>query len=382
MKTLKHPSYTYRKGGVYYFSKVVPQDLADFYAKPRIVRSLRTKSLSHAKTASRSLSARLEDYWLGLRLQRTDVPAAHLLVIPREQLDSNLPTIEDALELYLSVKGQSKGKLFFSHAKRNVSYVITCLGSRPLNCYSSADAATFRQWLSEKGLGSTSVIRVFSVIKAIVNFCIKERGLDCKNAFSGVYLPSENNKKRYPIKDTKLKRLQRECVLLDDDIRWLVALVSDSGMRLSEAVGLLGDDLVLDAEQPHINLIKHPHRRLKTDASERIIPLVGCSLWAAKRIKENTSSRFCFPRYFSQTNCNSNSASAAINKWIKTIVGSEGVIHGLRHGFRDRLRAVEAPVDMIDQLGGWSLRSVGQGYGDGYPLDLLHRWMDKIVIKE
>lgn len=51
----------------------------------------------------------------------------------------------------------------------------------------------------------------------------------------------------------------------------------------------------------------------------------------------------------------------------------EGVIHGLRHGFRGRLRAVEAPVDMIDQLGGWSLRSIGQGYGDGYPLDLLHR---------
>ena len=382
MKTLKHPSYTYRKGGVYYFSKVVPQDLADFYAKPRIVRSLRTKSLSHAKTASRSLSARLEDYWLGLRLQRADVPAAHLLVVPREQLDSKLPTIEDALELYLSVKGQSKDKLFFSHAKRNVSYVVSCLGSRPLDCYSSADAATFRQWLSDKGLGNTSVIRVFSVIKAIINFCIKEQGLDCKNAFSGVYLPSENNKKRYPIKDTKLKRLQRECVLLDDDIRWLVALVSDSGMRLSEAVGLLGDDLVLDAEQPHINLIKHPHRRLKTDASERIIPLVGCSLWAAKRIKENTSSRFCFPRYCSEANCNSNSASAAINKWIKTISGPNAVIHGLRHGFRDRLRAVEAPVDMIDQLGGWSLRTVGQGYGDSYPLDLLLRWMEKIVITE
>ena len=379
MKTLKHPSYTYRKGGVYYFSKVVPQDLADFYAKPRIVRSLRTKSLSHAKTASRSLSARLEDYWLGLRLQRADVPAAHLLVVPREQLDSKLPTIEDALELYLSVKGQSKDKLFFSHAKRNVSYVVSCLGSRPLDCYSSADAATFRQWLSDKGLGNTSVIRVFSVIKAIINFCIKEQGLDCKNAFSGVYLPSENNKKRYPVKGSKLKTLQRECVLLDDDIRWLVALISDSGMRLSEAVGLLVDDIVLDADQPHINLTIHPHRRLKTDASERIIPLVGCSLWAAKRIKENTSSRFCYPRYCNEANCNSNSASAAINKWIKTIIGSDAVIHGLRHGFRDRLRAVEAPVDMIDQLGGWSLRSVGQGYGDGYPLELLYRWMSKMV---
>jgi len=248
-----------------------------------------------------------------------------------------------------------------------------------LDCYSSADAATFRQWLSDKGLGSTSVIRVFSVIKAIINFCIKEQGLDCKNAFSGVYLPFENNKKRYAVKGSKLKTLQRECVSLDDDIRWLFALISDSGMRLSEAVGLLVDDIVLDADQPHINLTIHPHRRLKTDASERIIPLVGCSLWAAKRIKENTSSRFCYPRYCNEANCNSNSASAAINKWIKTIIGSDAVIHGLRHGFRDRLRAVEAPVDMIDQLGGWSLRSVGQGYGDGYPLELLYRWMSKMV---
>ena len=380
MKTLKHPSYTYTKGGIYYFSKVVPQDLAALYAKPRIIKSLRTKSLSHARTASRSLLARLEDYWLGLRLQRTDVPAAHLLVVPKAQLDSSFPTIEDALELYLAVKGQSKGKLFFSHARRNISYVIACLGSRPLDCYSSADAATFRQWLIDKKLSNTSLVRIFGVVKAVVNFSIKEQGLECKNSFSGVYIPAENNKKRYSVKGKELKSLQDECVLLDDDIRWLVALISDTGMRLSEAVGLLVDDLVLDSEQPHIKLVLHPHRRLKTGASERTIPLVGCSLWAAKRIKENSSSKFCFSRYCTDNNCNSNSASAAINKWIKKVISSEAVIHGLRHGFRDRLRAAEAPMDMIDQLGGWSLRSVGQGYGDGYQLDLLHRWMEKIVL--
>ena len=380
MKTLKHPSYTYTKGGIYYFSKVVPQDLAALYAKPSIIKSLRTKSLSHARTASRSLLARLEDYWLGLRLQRTDVPAAHLLVVPKAQLDSSFPTIEDALELYLAVKGQSKGKLFFSHARRNISYVIACLGSRPLDCYSSADAATFRQWLTDKKLSNTSLARIFGVVKAVVNFSIKEQGLECKNAFSGVYIPAENNKKRYSVKGKELKSLQDECVLLDDDIRWLVALISDTGMRLSEAVGLLVDDLVVDSEQPHIKLVLHPHRRLKTGASERTIPLVGSSLWAAKRIKENSSSKFCFSRYCTDNNCNSNSASAAINKWIKKVISSEAVIHGLRHGFRDRLRAAEAPMDMIDQLGGWSLRSVGQGYGDGYQLDLLHRWMEKIVL--
>jgi len=57
------------------------------------------------------------------------------------------------------------------------------------------------------------------------------------------------------------------------------------------------------------------------------------------------------------------------------VVGSGNVIHGFRHSFRDRLRAVSAPIDMIDQLGGWSLQSVGQGYGDGYDLKQVHKMM-------
>ena len=36
---------------VYYFSKAAPQNLADFYAKPRIGKSFRTQSHHHAKTA-------------------------------------------------------------------------------------------------------------------------------------------------------------------------------------------------------------------------------------------------------------------------------------------------------------------------------------------
>ena len=165
---------------------------------------------------------------------------------------------------------------------------------------------------------------------------------------------------------------------LDDDIRWLVAIIFDTGMRLSEAAGLMLSDLHLDAETPHIHLVPHPHRRLKTASSERKIPLIGLSLWAAKRLKQHSTSLYCFPRYTNSERCISNSASAAINKWIKTVGGSNDVIHGLRHSFRDRLRAVEAPTDMIDQLGGWALKSVGQGYGDGYSSDLTSRYLQKI----
>ena len=163
----------------------------------------------------------------------------------------------------------------------------------------------------------------------------------------------------------------------DDDLRWLVALISDTGMRLAEAAGLHVDDIVL-GDVPYVSIKPHTWRSLKTSSSERRVPLVGASLWAAQRIKAASSS-YCFPRYVDGFKCNSNSASAALNKWLKTTTKQDVVIHGLRHTLRDRLRAVEAPLDMIDQLGGWSLQSVGQGYGDGYSIEKLSEWMRKIA---
>ena len=73
-----------------------------------------------------------------------------------------------------------------------------------------------------------------------------------------------------------------------------------------------------------------------------------------------------FPRYCNETECQSNSASAALNKWLKKVAGSDYVMHSFRHSMRDRLRAVNCPADMIDQIGGWRKKSVGEGYGEGY----------------
>ena len=103
---------------------------------------------------------------------------------------------------------------------------------------------------------------------------------------------------------------------------------------------------------------------------------MGC-----KKIKESSVNEFCFARYSNEEVCNRNSASAALNKWIKTIAGKDAVIHGLRHSFRDRLREVEAPSELIDQLGGWSLKSVGQAYGNGYTLQKMSKWIRKITDK-
>ena len=376
----KYPRYTFKKGNVFYFTRIIPKDLTEHYSRKRIVTSLRTTSLIQARMMANAYSNKLEQYWLGLRLEKIQIPGLNLVQASGRNTDSLLPSIIDAKELYFSVKGKGKSKLFFDTANRNIRYLIDCLDNRPIDCYSTKDAAKFREWLIAKGLSNSSLQRIFSGVKAITTFCIKEQGLDCQNPFTRVYLPAESKKnKRLPVSNSDLKVLSQSCIEINDDIRWLVALIINTGMRLSEAIGLLTTDLDVDSEIPFITIQPHKHRRLKTDASERVIPLTGISLWAAKQIKQNISEGYCFPRYVINNECKSNSASATVNKWIKSVGSKNNVIHGLRHSFRDRLREVEAPLDMVENLGGWSLKSVGQSYGNGYNLEHMQKYLIRIA---
>ena len=374
-------SYLYKKRGVFYFSKRVPCDVRSYYKSDRIVICLRTKSSVSAIRASKSLYQRLDDYWTSIRLTKMQVPAEHMLVNkPPVNSNSEAPLLSEALSTYLKLKGEGKDKTFIRGANRNIRYVIELLGNLPIDEYSSKDAAKFRDFLLDRGLLISSVKRIFSSIRSIINLSITEEGIGCINAFSKTYMPESNNveiRKPIPIKD--IKHIQLLCIEYDDDLRWLIALLSNTGMRLGEGVGLLKSDINLNSDIPHISLIPHPWRRLKTKSSQRCIPLVGESLWACKRILEhNNDSIYAFPRYTSSKECNTNSASAILNKWLKWKLINDYVIHGFRHSFRDRLRAKECPSEIIDQLGGWSLRSVGEGYGRGYDLDVLHKWISKI----
>ena len=143
---------------------------------------------------------------------------------------------------------------------------------------------------------------------------------------------------------------------------------------------MLKSDIILDTSIPHLNLIPYAWRRLKATGSERKIPLVGASLWSVKRIKQsNPSNQFAFPRHCNEQSHNSNSASAAMNKWLRTHAPEGCVVHSLRHSMRDRLRAVECPKEIIDQMGGWSSSSVGESYGEGFPLVNVSARMTKMA---
>ena len=260
------------RDGVYYYVRRVPYDLTFHYDVKRLCFSLKTKSASAAVRASKSINQRLEDYWLGLRLQNMDIPAIQV-VRGSNDLQNNTIHLSEACELYLRLKGVGKDKVFIRTANRNTQYVTNLLGDRPISSYSSNEAAKFRDWCIDSGMGIKTVKRVFSSIRAIVNLAIAQEGLDCSNAFANTYFPDDDiAQSSQPISIQDIKKVQSLCRDIDDEMRWLIALISDTGMRLGEAAGLLKEDIKLDDRISHIDLKPHPWRSLKTRGSQRAHP--------------------------------------------------------------------------------------------------------------
>ncbi|MDA7721085.1 tyrosine-type recombinase/integrase [Alphaproteobacteria bacterium] len=362
----------YRKRGFYYFSRRVPKALLGDYPKPRIVLALKTRHYRDALRQSQILSKRLDDQWFHMQLDAMGLDNVQARVF--QTVKGAAPLMSEATAFYLRLKGDGKDLVFTRAAQRNANVVIEALGDKPINEYASSEAGKLRDVLLNKGLAVTSIKRMFGSIKAIINLAMAEHGIEGRNPFSSIYMPDEIQEERQPIPLDAIRRIQRDCMAADDEMRWLLALISDTGMRLSEAAGLHRDDIILDAPIPYINLQPHSWRRLKTKGSARLIPLIGASLRAAKRIHQHDSS-YAFPRYCDGKICNANSASAALNKWMKPRLKDDAVVHSFRHSMRDRLRAVECPSDIIDQIGGWSASSIGASYGKGYELPVLAKWI-------
>jgi integrase len=373
--------YLTTRNGIYYFQRRVPVDVRSHYKSYSIAFSLKTRTRKIALRAASSLSFQLDEYWMTLRVNQLASIHCKKLQTPFNNTSSGT-SFSDAKDLYLKLKGQGKGESFVAYTERNFGYLIKAVGNKDLMDYAPADGGVFRDWLIKKGLSSSSVKRVFSTIRAITNLAIAEYGLDMRSPFANVYFPElDDIKERLPVSTHDIKLIQIHCREANDEMRWLLALISDTGMRLSEAAGLALNDIFLDSKIPHVNLKPNDSRRLKTKQSVRKIPLVGLSLWAAQQVKFESNGTYAFPRYTKGGKCNANSASAALNKWLKQVASESVTVHSYRHAIRDRLRAVQCPVDIVDAIGGWTASSVGEKYGQGYKLDVLQEWMVKLVIK-
>lgn len=72
-------TYVRRRDKIYYFVRRIPSDLESVYTSDRISMSLKTKDNYTANRIAKSINQKLEDNWLGLRLQKSNTPAIKLL---------------------------------------------------------------------------------------------------------------------------------------------------------------------------------------------------------------------------------------------------------------------------------------------------------------
>ena len=187
MLATKTNSYTFKKDGIWYFSRRVPADLRRHYRTGRIAYSLRTKSIRDARVRAMSDAAKLDRHWHIMRMSSDDVPGKHLLEEAEQKDVGQGPNLSDAVALNLRLKGQNKPPAFAATLKRGCGYLIDCCGMKELAAYTRSDATKFRDYLFVKGLNGASVARVFGTVRAVINLALSEFGLPIVNPFSNVY---------------------------------------------------------------------------------------------------------------------------------------------------------------------------------------------------
>jgi integrase len=198
--------------------------------------------------------------------------------------------------------------------------------------------------------------------------------LNLPDIFKSLRLKGETDRQRMPY-DTNFiqNRLLAEGALagLNEDARLVLYVVADTGLRPSEVVNLREDTIILDTSIPYVKVLPDG-RRLKTEDSRREIPLVGTALAAIRKRPEG------FPRYRDK----SSNLSATLNKYLfenGLRPTKDHTVYSLRHSFKDRLVAAEAPDSLIDSLMGH--KTYKPKYGRGPSLELKLKYLQQIAFK-
>ena len=262
--------------------------------------------------------------------------------------------------------------------KRAVKNFMDALGGdKALKELVREDALTFRRVMQERikveGLDIASANREMSSISRMLKSVDLTHQLGLQAVFAGLRIEGRVERQRMPFEADFVQSVIFATGAMDGlnrQARHLVYLIAETGMRPSEAAGLLPERILLDHPIPHVQ-VRPDGRILKTPQSARDIPLVGAAL---EVMKLNPTG---FPRYRDK-----DSLSAIVNKFF----GNHGMmptdaesLYSLRHCFEDRLTAVEAPEKTVATLMGHKWHR--PKYGAGPTLELKRKWLLSIALK-
>jgi integrase len=261
---------------------------------------------------------------------------------------------------------------------RAVERFVDVIGEKPVNEITPDDAIDYCEWWRDRVVddevdAKTANKDIGQLSRMLKEMSIRRR-LNLPDIFKGLRLKGETERSRMPYDTNFIQtRLLADGALagLNEDARLVLYIVADTGMRPSEVVNLQTNAIRLSASIPYVQILPEG-RRLKTEDAEREIPLVGAAL-AAMRLRADGFSRY---------RDKSSNLSGALNKylWENGLRPTKNhTVYSLRHSFKDRLVAAEAPDSLIDSLMGH--KTYKPKYGKGPSLELKLKYLQQIAFK-
>ena len=245
----------------------------------------------------------------------------------------------------------------------------------PLTNITRQDANDLRDHLLTR-VSPNSAVRMLGVVRTAINHVIVEHSLTIPNVFTNLKIKGAGATKhdRLPLSDNQVITL--EAAFSKDDTAWaLYVTLRDTGARVSEVSGLRVKDC--DLEQQCLHLIATPWRSLKTNNSERSVPLSHAATAALAKLAQGKDPEApLFPNYAKDRGADS--CSAMLMKRLRSVITDKKLtMHSLRHRMKDKLRNTGCPEAISLAILGHSTNTVAANYGSGYALEVMREHMEK-----
>lgn len=272
--------------------------------------------------------------------------------------------------------------------RTSVQYFIDQLGDMPIRDITRDDALSYHRWWlarmvpggngKNKPFTANTVNRHIGNMRTMYERYFKHVGEDDRpNPFRGLYIKQKTETEVPPYSN----RWVRTNVLapgalkgLRPDLQLITLMLIETGCRPSEIINLQPGDIHLDGEVPYISIRARAsgatRREVKTDTSERDIPLVGVSLEAARR------SPAAFPHYYDRNELvSANLMKAFRNRGL--LESDAHRMYSFRHSFEKRMQ--EANIDYQLRCALMGHKNTRPKYGDGGELAYRRAELMKIV---
>ena len=299
-----------------------------------------------------STSAKVDKAEADALLGRVDMPAVRLMDV--------FKVVKDEVRAEEIGKKDKEAKTDWEKGKlRSIEMFVEMYGDLPIDQIDRSVGRQFYNHWKDRVIGvkgdavtGNYANRHIGNLRSILNDYWDHLGEDHDNPFSGFSFSNKSRSKRKPLDVEQISRLFLQPGAFQNmnrEARLILYMLIETGARLSEIATMDAEDFVLDGDYPHILIFERDGRGVKNNNSNRIVPLVGVSLEAAKLAKDDGG----FPHY---RPCRK-SLSTALNKFCRENgFFEEGQsVYSLRHTFEDRMKEADIDGEMRKYLMGHAI---------------------------